>query len=70
MVPGGGISKELSAGKAEKVLAGIEPEAAVASARYQLAEAFIDDLRRIDDWSALGLVETRLLGTGLQSFDV
>ena len=49
LVPGGGISKELSAGKAEKVLAGLEPEGAVASARHQLAEAFIDDLRRIDE---------------------
>jgi transposase len=49
LVPGGGISKELSAGKAEKVLAGLEPQGAVASARYQLAEAFIDDLRRIDE---------------------
>ena len=49
LVPGGGICKELSVGKAEKVLDGIEPEGAVASARYQLAEAFIDDLRRIDE---------------------
>jgi len=49
LVPGGGISKELSVGKAEKVLAEIEPEGAVASARYQLAEAFIDDLRRLDE---------------------
>jgi transposase len=49
LVPGGGISKELSVGKAEKVLAGMDPEGAVASARYQLAEAFILDLRRIDE---------------------
>lgn len=49
LVPGGGISKELSVGKAEKVLAGIDPDGAVASARYQLAEALIDDLRRIDE---------------------
>ena len=48
LVPGGGISKELSAAKANKVLASIEVEGAVASARYELAEAFIDDLRRID----------------------
>jgi transposase len=49
LVPGGGISKELSVGKANKVLAGLDPEGAVASARYQLAEALIDDLRRIDE---------------------
>src|SRR5580700_4753503 len=49
LVPGGGISKELSAGKAEKVLAGIEAEGAVAAARVELAEAFIDDLHRIDE---------------------
>ncbi len=49
LVPGGGISKELTVAKANKVLAGIEPQGAVASARYGLAEAFIDDLRRIDE---------------------
>jgi transposase len=49
LVPGGGISKELSVAKASKVLAGIDAEGAVAAARYALAEAFIDDLRRIDD---------------------
>ena len=48
LVPGGGISKELSVGKAEKVLAGREAEGAVAAARVELAEALIDDLRRID----------------------
>jgi transposase len=36
-------------GKASKVLAGIDAEGAVASARLDLAEAFIDDLRRIDE---------------------
>ena len=49
LVPGGGISKELSVGKANQVLTDIDPEGAVAVARYQLAEAFIDDLRRIDE---------------------
>jgi transposase len=49
LLPGGRISKEISAGKAEKVLADLEPRGAVASARYELAEAFIDDLRRIDE---------------------
>jgi len=48
LVPGG-ISKELSAGKAEKVLAGIDVEGAVAAARVELAEAFIEDLRRLDE---------------------
>jgi transposase len=49
LVPGGGISKELSVGKANSVLAGIDAEGAVASARVELAEAFIDDLGRIDE---------------------
>jgi transposase len=49
LVPGGGISKEISVAKANKVLASIEPEGAVAAARYELAEAFVDDLRRIDE---------------------
>jgi len=49
LIPGGGISKELSAAKASTVLAGIDPVGAVASARYELAKAFIDDLRRIDE---------------------
>jgi transposase len=49
LVPGGGISKELSVGEANKVLAAIEPQGAVAAARYQLAHAFIDDLVRIDE---------------------
>jgi transposase len=48
LVPGGGISKELSVGKANQVLTDIDPEGAVAFARYQLAEAVIDDLCRID----------------------
>jgi transposase len=49
LVPGGGISKELSVSKASKVLDSLEPDGAVAAARYALAEAFIDDLRRIDE---------------------
>lgn len=49
LVPGGGISKELTIGKAKSVLAGIEPDGAVVAARYELAEAFIDDLARIDE---------------------
>ncbi len=49
LVPGGGISKELSGGKANSVLAGLDAEGAVASARVELAEAFIDDLGRIDE---------------------
>ena len=49
LVPGGGISKEITIGKAKAVLAGIEPDGAVAAARYELAEAFIDDLARMDE---------------------
>ena len=36
-------------GQGEKVLAGIEARRSRGVARYQLAEAFIDDLRRIDE---------------------
>jgi transposase len=47
LVPGG-ISKEITAGKAARVLESIEPSGAVALARCELAAAFLDDLRRID----------------------
>jgi hypothetical protein len=49
LVPGGGISKELRVGEAEKVHADIDPQGAVAFARCQLAEVLIDDLCRIDE---------------------
>ncbi len=47
LVPGG-ISKEITAGKAAHVLEAIEPSGAVALARCELAAEFLDDLRRID----------------------
>jgi transposase len=47
LVPGG-ISKEITAGKAARVLESTEPSGAVALARCELAAAFLDDLRRID----------------------
>jgi transposase len=47
LVPGG-ISKEITAGKAARVLESAEPSGAVALARCELAAAFLDDLRRID----------------------
>ena len=48
MVPGGGITKELSVSKARKVLEAFDATGAVAAARYDLAESFIEDLARID----------------------
>ena len=47
LVPGG-ISKEITAGKATRILESAEPSGAVALARCELAAAFLDDLRRID----------------------
>jgi transposase len=47
LVPGG-ISKEMTSGKAARVLESTEPSGAVALARCELAAAFLDDLRRID----------------------
>ena len=44
----GGISKEITAAKAARVLEEIEPSGAVALARRELAADFLDDLRRID----------------------
>src|SRR5450432_3970874 len=48
LVPGG-ISKEITAGKAARVLESAEPSGAVALARCELAAAFLDDLRLIVD---------------------
>ena len=47
LVPGG-ICKQITAGKAARVLESIEPAGAVALARCELAAAFPGDLRRID----------------------
>jgi transposase len=47
LVPGG-VSKAITAGQAAHVLGSITPPDAVAAARWELAAAFIDDLRGID----------------------
>jgi transposase len=44
----GGISKEITAGKAARVLEPVEPSGAVALARCELAAEFPGDLRRFD----------------------
>jgi len=48
LVPGG-FSGEISAAQAAKTLEEIEPRNAVQTARHELATAFLDDLRRIDE---------------------
>jgi transposase len=47
LVPGG-ISKEITAAQAARVLESAEPSGAVALARCELAAAFLEDLRRFD----------------------
>ncbi len=47
LVPGG-IPKDITAAQATRVLEAAEPSGAVASARWELAAEFLDDLRRID----------------------
>jgi transposase len=47
LVPGG-IHGEISAGQAAKVLEGLAPTGAVGTARRELAEELLDDLRRLD----------------------
>jgi transposase len=47
LVPGG-VAKAITAGQAAQVLGSITPPDAVAAARFELAMAFIDDLRGID----------------------
>jgi transposase len=44
----GGVGKEITAGHAAQLLAGITPAGAVQAARCELAAAFLDDLRRLD----------------------
>jgi len=48
LVPGGGVSKEITATWAATMLASIDPADAVARARRELAAQFLDDLRRLD----------------------
>lgn len=47
LVPGG-ISGEISAVQAARLLDGIEPQGAMETARHELAVEFVEDLRRID----------------------
>ena len=47
LIPGG-VSKRITAGQAEQVLASVTPADAVAAARCELAADLIGDLRRID----------------------
>ncbi len=47
LVPGG-VSKEITAGQAARILDQVTPSSAVAQARCELAAAFLEDLRRLD----------------------
>jgi transposase len=47
LVPGG-VPDEIYAGKAALLLAGVDPDGAVAAARVELAEELLEDLRRLD----------------------
>jgi transposase len=47
LIPGG-VPGEITAGQAERILASISPAEAVASARWELAAEFTEDLRGID----------------------
>jgi transposase len=44
----GGVHDEISAAKAASLLAGVEPDSAIAAAQVELAEELLDDLRRLD----------------------
>jgi transposase len=44
----GGVSRNITAGQASRVLESVTPPDAVAAARRELAEAYVEDLRRID----------------------
>ena len=54
LIPGG-VPKAITATRAARVLSAIRPEGAVQAARWELAVAFLEDLRRID----AGIRETR-----------
>jgi transposase len=47
LIPGG-VPKAITAARAARVLKAIRPEGAVQAARWELAAAFLEDLRRID----------------------
>ena len=44
----GGVPDEIYAGKAAELLAGVEPDSAIAAARVELADELLEDLRRVD----------------------
>ena len=44
----GGVPDEISAGKAAELLAGVEPDSAIAAARVEFAAEPVEDLRRVD----------------------
>jgi transposase len=44
----GGVPDEIYAAKAAELLAGVEPDCAIAAARVELAEELVEDLRRVD----------------------
>jgi transposase len=44
----GGVPDEIYAGKAAELLAGVEPDNAIAAARVELAAELVEDLRRVD----------------------
>lgn len=48
LVPGGIAKREVTAAQAGRVLAELAPSGTVASARYELACEFLEDLRRVD----------------------
>ena len=54
LIPGG-VPEAITAARAARVLKAIRPEGAVQAARWELAAAFLEDLRRID----AGIRETR-----------
>jgi transposase len=45
----GGVSKRITASQAARILGSLTPPDAVAAARRELAAAYVEDLRRIDD---------------------
>lgn len=48
LIPGG-VRRNITAGQAARILASVTPPDAVAAARRELAGAYVQDLRRIDD---------------------
>jgi transposase len=44
----GGVPDEIYAARAAELLAGVEPDSAIAAARVELADELVEDLRRVD----------------------